>query len=66
MGDSEDKMTYLEMEFVVSRVQDNSTGVLQLLGERGELIAAEKIFFLSMSCFISLHAQSVTEGEMQV
>lgn len=45
MGDSEDKMTYLEMEFVVSRVQDNSTGVLQLLGERGELIAAEKIFF---------------------
>lgn len=33
------------MEFVVSRVQDNSTGVLQLLGERGELIAAEKIFF---------------------
>lgn len=49
MGDSEDKMTYLEMEFVVSRVQDNSTGVLQLLGERGKLIAAEKIFFLSMS-----------------
>lgn len=43
-----------------------SPGVLQLLGERGELIAAEKIFFLSMSCFISLHAQSVTEGEMQV
>lgn len=54
MGDSEDKMTYLEMEFVVSRVQDNSTGVLQLLGERGELIAAEKIFFFN-PCRVLYH-----------
>lgn len=66
MGNSEDKMANLEMEFVVSRVQDNSTGMLQLLGERSELVAVEKIFFLSVSCFMLLHAKSVTEIEVQV
>lgn len=45
MGNSEDKMTDLEMEFVVSRVQDNSPCMLQLPGQRSELVAVEKIFF---------------------
>lgn len=59
-------MTDLEMESVVSRVQDNSPCMLQLPGQRSELVAVEKIFFLSVSCFILLHAKSVTEVEMQV
>lgn len=49
MRDSEDKMTSGD-----GICGQQSPGVLQLLGERGELIAAEKIFFFN-PCRVLYH-----------